>query len=280
MSKLLVFVISCLCILGPEPVHGWFSTDMERKSYQLPFECAREESATDTYVLRYDGSGSDRCGFLLPEPEGRRFVCADRINIDIPVGVLLQESVNPVENIDRLVAVNLRIQKLLDEYLAQTEKYEKMLEGLGIPYLENQVQQKGKNQSGSIDQKKVSEKRGRLKKSLINTVKYHQPVHSNKKENLQKSAAVLYNIKKREGGSGLNVSAGENPASGQMQEDLSRPQAGADPVGGYQSDELPWFFSFALSVFKYCMSHKTELVFWAGISFFLIFFAIAMKARQ
>ena len=272
-----LFVL-CVCLFCSETSFAWFAAGQENRLFQLPHSCVTDAEPTNTYVLHFNTPAEENCGALFPEPVERSAVYADRINIDVPVNLLFRETVNPAESIDRLISVDLRIQNILDEYLAQTRKYERLLKDLRIPYLEMDKQTQKERKKTKINPERVAAKRKDLKKELINTVQYSGPVQSNRMKQPNEYMVVLHKIKKqsekKEPGSLAKVKPDVGPKS------LHRPVSNPGDFTGYHSEDLPWFFSFALSVFQYGINHKTEIVFWATFSIFLIFFMIAVKVKQ
>ncbi|MFO7752503.1 MAG: hypothetical protein R6V41_05220 [Desulfobacteraceae bacterium] len=244
----------------------------------MPHECVTDAESTNTYVLNFNSSAAENCGAIFPEPVKPSFVYADRINIDVPVNLLFLETVNPVESIDRLISVDLRIQNILDEYLAQTRKYERLLNDLRIPYLEIGKAPQLKKKGAKIDPESVASRRKDLKKALINTVQYSGPGQLDSGKQHNDYIVALHKIKEQREKKTPDDTPGIKPDSGL--ESLSRPVSNPGDNTGYHNGQLPWFFSFVLSVFKYGISHKTEIVFWSVFSCFMIFFAIAVKVKQ
>lgn len=267
----------CVFLFCPETSSAWFAAGKEGRLFQLPHACGTDAEPTHTYVLHFNTPAFENCGAIFPEPAEPSFVYADRINIDVPVNLLFRETVNPVESIDRLISVDLRIQNILEEYLAQTRKYERLLKDLRIPYLEIDKPEKLQNKKEESNPQSVAARRKDLKKALINTVKYSGPAQPDNEKQPNDYMVALQKIKKQSKKKDSSPLPGINPDSGP--ESLSRPVSNPGDITGYHNEELPWFFSFVLSVFQYGISHKTEIVFWAVFSAFLIFFTIAVKGK-
>jgi len=262
----------------PMTCFSWFSGKMEARQPDLPRSCGSNVESSNTYVLHYNTTGARDCGLIFPKPVDPSFVYANHFDVDIPLNLLLQETMDPVETVDRMIAVNLRIQEILEEYLAQSKKSKRLLNDLRIPYLEKREAGAKKNTKETIDPKTFSDRKERLKARLINTVKYEERVRSSTGRNLQASGSLLYTSGKKKTGSGPDISEGPDPDL--IPDRVSRPSLMPLDVTAPYNEELPWFFSFVLSIFEYCMSHKSELVFWAVISVSGIFFTVALKVKQ
>jgi hypothetical protein len=208
-----------------------------------------------TYVLHYNTPGDGKESAISPDYRNNATVFADRIDIDIPLRILSKEAIDPEESLDRLLAANLRIQNILDEYLAFRKRTDLLLKDLRIPYLEKQ--EKG------IAKLAIAEKGGegeKLKRDIQNIIRHDVAYKRAHNEQAEQSVTALDQI--------TGVGAGEK--TGQRQENGNIANHGngsagyqklpGENMGKIYDNELPWIFRFILGILKYAYNNKLEIV--------------------
>jgi hypothetical protein len=274
----LVVLIFLVGFVFPNSALAWFSEDGKEDVIFSNSSISSDIFFSDTYVLLYNGVGQKRNLSIMPDSKSRFLVVADRIDIDIPLNVLSKNAIDPGESIDRLLAVNLRIKKILDEYERLDNRAELLLKDLGIPYLNRSVSQKRDWFTSSIQQQSVSAHKNKLKKDLANVVNSGQSYKVNQAANNQKTLAVLSRFKKEEQQSVSLTSV--DPQLPDHAPEIDRLQRTSHiSVTKRSNQDLPWVFSFFLKMFQYIIDHKVEVIIFIVLTLFFIAL-IPMKGRQ
>jgi len=256
-----LFVIVLVFCMIPTNGYGWFhhpkSSGLKENRDGLPvFKNKRPISnITKTYRLLQNRAKEEKTPILYPGLTGTG-VTAGTVNIDIPFDLLSKIAISPETSLDRQIAANLRLKRIIDEYLSLKKRNAQALEGLGIPYLEKHDAPK-KNKPDPVPEKIKAEKEarktmenviafsGRPRTALVNRQVVISQVAGPPKKNKQKI-----------------TSAGD--ISG------SRPSPGYPQKSSYQTaygsnTELPWLFSFALKLIRYVVHNKLEIFLWTAV---------------
>ncbi|PID78181.1 MAG: hypothetical protein CSB21_01775 [Deltaproteobacteria bacterium] len=115
-------------------VFSWYSPTKTEESYFID-KCSlyKKHFPASSYVIYNNDKSNINCNDLIPESK-KNFIVADRINLDIPLNLLLMESSILLENyLNRLLYVNLRIQKLVSEYDVFRKTSQNVLKNLKNP---------------------------------------------------------------------------------------------------------------------------------------------------
>ncbi len=256
MFKYTLLILSVFLLsLIPGRSYSWFSSSADSKNPGVIMDSSIPERSSRTYVLNYNTPGGGKEIAIFPDSGNNAAVFADRIDIDIPLSILSKEAIDPEEFLDRLLAANLRIQNILDEYLAFRRRTDLLLKDLRIPYLEKQDKVKPKFAiAGEVGEGK------KLKKDIENIIRHDAAYKRAHDEQVAQSVAVIDQIT-QVGAGGKKGLQQENGAIGNQITDSARYQKlPVQNMGKYNDNELPWIFRFILGILKYAYSNKMELL--------------------
>lgn len=272
----LIFFVCIAGFLFPGSSYAWFSEDSGETMPLLNQPISPDMRFSGTYVLLYNEDAQKKNLFLFPDFKSQHFLTVDRVNIDIPLDVLSKNAIDPGESIDRLLAVNLRIKKILDEYAKLDKRAEMLLKDIKNPYFDS-VNKKNQNIFASSNRKmSVSAGKKKLRKDLTNIIKNSQSYTMNITKNNQKTLTSLTRLTKMRQSfnpTTLTQPTGQSPEFDSLQEQSEVSQR------RHIDNELPWIFNFILKGIKYCIDHKVEMTLYALLVIFFISL-ISLKGRQ
>jgi len=211
--------------------------------------------SSKTYVLDYNTPNDDKEIAISPTSEKNAVVFADRIDIDIPLNILSKEAIDPEESLDRLLAANLRIQNILDEYLAFRKRTDLLLKDLRIPYLEKQDKSNAKL---AIAGKGVEG--GKLKRDIENIIRHNTAYKRAHNEQAEQSVAVIDQITRTGSGEKTGLQQKSGNIGNQIIGSASYQKSPGEKMGKTYDNELPWIFRFVLGILKYAYNNKLEIV--------------------
>ncbi|NWH05061.1 hypothetical protein [Desulfobacter latus] len=245
----------------PTNGYGWFhhpkSSDLKENRDGLPvFKDKRPIThITKTYNFLRNRTKEENTRILYSGPT-EKAVTAGSVNIDIPFDLLSKTAIFPETSLDRQIAANLRLKRIIDEYLSLKERNAQVLKGLGIPYLEK-YDDPEKNQPDSMPETIKAEKEAR--KTMENVLVFSEhfrtaPINQQ---------AVVFQVAGLPKKDRQKITPAGNISG-------SRPSPGYPEKSSYQTaygsnTELPWFFSFALKLIRYAVHNKLEILLWTAV---------------
>ncbi len=251
---LLILSVSLLCMI-PGRSYSWFSSSEDSKNSGFIVDTSIPDLSSRTYVLNYNTPGDGKKIAIFPDSGNNAVVFADRIDIDIPLSILSKEAIDPEESLDRLLAANLRIQNILDEYLSFRKRADLLLKDLRIPYLEKKDKVKtklaiaGKGGEGE-----------KLKKDIENIIRHDTAYKRAHDEQVDQSVAVIDQINQ----AGAGKKTGQQQENGNIGNQIAGSQSYQKLPGQnmdkYNDNKLPWIFRFVLGILKYAYNNKLEIV--------------------
>ena len=276
MFKYIIILLSVfLLFLVPDSSFSWFSQSENTKVPCFTMNFSKSDISSNIYVLHYNTSEDCENSGISLDWGNNTGLFAGRINIDIPFGILSKEAIDPEESFDRLLAANLRIQNLRDEYLAFRKRANMLLKDLRIPYLEKSIKTKspeiaiaGKVQEGE-----------KLQKEIENIVR-HGPGYNinNSEQDGQSIASINQPAQAGSGGNAFQQQGNEN-ASFQGQLSTGYQKLPGENIGTSHDSELPWIFRPVLKVFAYVSNNKQELLLWSSLLVLSVLLVILVVKR-
>jgi len=257
IRKPLCLIFLFFLIAMPTLVQGWF----DDQTHGRPFFTRKVITPTSSGTLAvFDdiACGSERV-LMQPNPF---FVPVDIVDLDISLPLLVTTPVSSMEALDRLMAANLRLKLLIEEYNALKKRAEQLLKSVSIPYLDSPW--------------------------MTFKVKGDNNLDDRRKDLDTRMAGVLFDVpggsKSQFSPGGLSPfgSAGRTPgAAGSplLPPKASMPGQNFDiapsthefipmvPGGG--SKDLPWIFATFFKAGSYCLAHRLEALIYGTILFFL-----------
>ncbi len=256
IKNITVSFIFFVILFSPDLLSAWFSEGGEAEMPYFKKPLASDTLYSDTYVLLHNRERQPREFFLFPDSKFNYYVVADSVSIDIPLDVLSRNAIDPGEYIDRLLTVNLRIKKILDEYSKLDKKIELFSNDYGVRF------QKGLNPTkrnwfvSSIRSPSVSAEKKKLSKNLSNALKSSQSYRVETKKNRQRSVAVLARLNKKEAS---NTITAPQPPIQATELEMQR-ESSTISMTKHIDDELPWIFNVVLEGIRYCINHKVQII--------------------
>jgi len=251
---ILILSIFLLCVI-PDRSYPWFSSTEGSKNPGFIRDASISDLSSRTYVLHYNTPGDSKEIAIFPDSGNNAAVFADRMDIDIPLSILSKEAINPEESLDRLLAANLRIQNILDEYLAFRKRTDLLLKDLRIPYLEKQNKV---NAKGSIAGKGGEGEK--LKKDIENIIRHDTDYKRAHHQQTEQSVAVIDQIIQTGAGARPEVQQGNGNIGNQITGSASYQKLPGENMGKAYDNELPCIFRFVLDILKYAYNNKLEIV--------------------
>ncbi len=122
-----------------------------------------DRSTQDNNILYlYDNFFSGSSENYLSKKKGS-FIFADQIKINIPMNILIQDSIYPENSIDRMMLANLRAKKLFDEYSELQKRARSVLQDNGVSGEKNDGK---KNSSHMAENLNIDEKNEAIRKTM------------------------------------------------------------------------------------------------------------------
>jgi len=273
------FLIFFMCLAGflfPDVSFAWFSEDGKEEMLFLNPSISSDISFSDTYVLPYNMVGQKRNSSITPDSKLRFCVVADRVNLDISLNILSKNAIDPSESIDRLLAVNLRIKNILDEYTKLSGRAELLLNDFSNSNLSILIPKKKNKSISSIQSQSVLDEKTDLKKKLANVVNNSLSNKVNLAENNQKTLIVLsrLGVKGRLVNSTSSFQTSDSaPAPGRQQK-----TSNINDLDRFEG-QPPWIVNFILKRINYCIDHKVAMISLVLLIFFFIAL-IPMRGRR
>ena len=249
-----------LCLI-PAKGYGWFyypktlDLKQDRDGLQAFKNKRTMPNITKTYSLLQNQKKKGNAPMLCPGPMGQG-VTAGTVNIDIPFDLLSKTAIFPETSLDRQIAANLRLKRIIDEYLSLKKRNAQVLEGLAIPYLEEKDTSK-KNRPDPVPERIKAEKEAR--KTMENVIVFSEgtrTIQVKRQEVVSQVAGALNEARQK------IISTGDVSTF--------RPSPGYPGKNFYQTTygsntELPWFLAFGVKLIRYAVHNKFDIFLWASI---------------
>jgi hypothetical protein len=244
---------------------GWYAENrIDDALFFLNCQKNNDELSSDRYAV-YENALNQKCMFPAPM-SSESSPLAGAININIPLSRLSKESVEPSKYLDRLIAVNLRIKNLVEEYEKIRKKADLLVKSDSPVFFS----EKHNAKSGLNDSKKKREihvLKEKLDKNLQNLVNFSP------KADLAASPVINGDVSKKE-----IKSLVHDYSSALSNQSRDRDSAFSSEKINVErslktSTELPWIFKFFIGILKFIRNYKYEILFlflFCGFSVFLI----------
>jgi hypothetical protein len=186
---------------------------------------------------------------------------AGELKVDIPFNLLSASVTNIQAQLDRRIAANLRLKNLLEQYLAQQKKNAEMLKDLSIPYLDTPPNTK-KAVSISDTEKLLSA--ASLKKKIAEELLFQGG--GKKRPTLQDNHDLQPAPAEKKDRGNLMSETEKDRRLNFKNDYLKSPGGNGTYHQTYGQDtELPWIFSFVLTLLRYISNNKFGILSWAAV---------------
>jgi len=201
---------------------------------------------------------NDINNFLIKRVDG--FISADQIEINIPLKILARDAIYPENSIDRMLLANLRIKKLISEYMELQKKARLILQNSEMPGMRT-LNNKGKGGKSNIESEKKKINKNLLSINRLSGLT-QDDISSNKAVFLKKYS----NLKNK------TSPLSENAATRIIDDNPDLVNAdtamGKQILTGKENSELPWIFSLFLKILNYIFNNRLEII------LYMIFIAV------
>lgn len=256
-----------LCLI-PAKGYGWYhhpkTLDVTQNRDGLPeFKDKRTvPGLTKTYRFLQNRGQKEKTPILYPDSEGAG-ISAGSINVDMPFDVLSKNVISPGISLDRQIAADLRLKRVMDEYRSLKKRNAEVLNGLGIPYLEKKDDFKINRPDSVAEKIKAEREAGNTLENVIVFSGGGGGAPVNQQTVVSQVTGALKKEKQNIALAGDISKFRPSPGySGQRVQTLGG-NSYQTASGG--NTELPWLFFFALKVIRYAVDNKLEIFLWAAV---------------
>jgi len=265
--KILLTGLIIIILMYPVSASAWFNKDGDGIAFQDNLKHKAMTYSNSYVILSNETPGIQQYHFILPDVKPRSYLVVDSIDMDIPLNLLSGNMIDPKEYIDRLLAVNMRITAILDEYSKLDKRAEAILKDLTIPYINNKNNKKRNLFLTSTEKPSVSSRKKNLKKHLAKVI-------NNNRSHKSFSNGYIhgkFNIIKQNSSKNRSTSNGSDK---DYQDQNSKPDRISGPpdmiISSRTDDELPRVFILLLDGLKYCFENKIKIIFYIVFLVFII----------
>lgn len=243
-----------------------------------------EAPTQDNIYHFYDNYNSSEEDFFLSKKK-RNFLSFDQLEINIPLRLLSKNLTSGDDAVDRMLATNLRIKLLMDEYNAIQKRAGRLMNrktGTFPPAIKSYSNRFSGNAPKNINSENIDHQRKSLTK-VMNSI--HRlggtSAHRPKSEN----PIILDTVVNLEGssnqgwknGTGINRPPQNRISSASDKKAYNRYGSGTSVSS--QDTKLPWIFEFFLKSFSYVMNNRIEIMLYA-LFIVLIGFMVSLKVQR
>lgn len=232
-----------------------------------------QSTQVNNMVYLYDNFSSNSSENHLTKKR-KGFIFADQIKINIPMNILIQDSIFPDNSIDRMMLANLRAKKVFDEYTELQKKARLIIQNNTLPV---EKKDEKKNPVPMDENMNIDEKNEAIQKTMshVNVLGFIlKEVESGQPPLIlehQSSVNDEFNSPTKNFSDSLSTgnteNAGRTVKTGQQ--DLSRKN----------NRELPWILNGLLKLLNYIVNNRLEIMLYM-IFITMVVFLISLKIKK
>lgn len=240
-----------------------------------------DQSTQDNNVLQlYDNfSYNDSKKIFIKKMDG--FICADQIEINIPLNILAMGAIYPENSIDRLLLANLRIKNLILEYEELQKRAQLLLQDSNMAGI-RKINDKATGNKEKKGMDNIESEKEKIDKKIFNINRLSRLV-----QNDTSSDEVIFfenysNMKNKTISSSENFSFfAESSGPGKNNSGLVKTQIdiGMQTLTKKENTELPWIFNLFLKILNYALNNRVEIILYM-IFIALIGYFISLQIKQ
>lgn len=277
MKRSLTFLAAVL-LFYPEVCNAFFlATDTPE---EIRIEHTTSVSSTqgnNTYHF-YDNDFYKEQDYLLAEQQSE-FLAFDTVDIDIPLNLLTRQPVSPQQAIDRILASNMRIRQIMQEFeLLRARAREMMLKERRINSIQNSDRTAKMDDQIAKDDFDIRKRRLVLKTRQVTDAGNAPKTRINSDVTVSNTYYYAAVPKDQEGQSkkvDLSRLPGDDPIFASGKTGYANPNYST----GKSQKELSWIFRVLLSIWHYIVNNRVELFLYSLI-FLIVGFFITLKVRK
>lgn len=257
-----IFFIMFLLLFSTN-VYSWYLYNNDNEVFCTSCQSNKSQEVTDSFVVYPNYLKTEHPGQLV-QNSLTNIPTALVLNADVSYRLLYNDSVKPDHSVDRLIAVNLKLKKLLDDYEKMKKNSKTLLGELKVPYLDDTENKTMKNNS-----EETSKINRRIESKISKTVS------GNRYGNLGSPGKLIYSYK-AEKNSYFKKSADKKERLSESFDYDIKPESFSRSVS--YNKELPWFFKMMVDVFKFCIKNRYEVILFGAV--FISFIVIAAVWKE
>lgn len=258
---LILFKFSCFCWHAENDINDAF--------FFLNCQKNKDELCSGSYAV-YENFHNEKC--LTPVlVSSRKIPLAGSVNIDIPLSRFSKEAVEPSQYLDRLIAVNLRIKNLMEEYEEIKKKAVVLLSMDSLHFFIEKNKEKLK--SPAINNKKeIYLSKTNIDKELKGIL------NSSPRADLIADSIINNNnsLKTEAKSFGYSYSSALENKYLEKEDFLENIKLDKSPV---INTEPPWIFTFFIGILKFIKTKKYEIFFFSVLAGLFLVFIIGRSER-
>lgn len=232
-----------------------------------------DHSTQDNYTFYlYDNffsRGSEN--YFIKKKEN--FIPIDQIRLNIPMTILIQDSIYPENSIDRMMLANLRAKKLSDEYTSLQKKARLILQNYVIPE-KKEHQQKSIPVDENIN---IHEKTEAIKRSMSHLIFLG---HISNNDELERNPMIFEHQSPINGD--INI-PGKNTSHISLSDNIENKGRNTDiSQAGFsrkESSDLSWNVNALLKFIGYIVNNRLEIMLYM-IFIIMIILLISLKLKK
>ncbi|OGR45834.1 MAG: hypothetical protein A3J80_13705 [Desulfobacula sp. RIFOXYB2_FULL_45_6] len=204
----------------------------------------------------------------------KNFIFIDEIKINVPMNMLIQDSIYPDNSIDRMMLANLRAKKLFDEYTDLQKKARLVIQDHMVP---GEKKDETKDSVSMDGNSSIDEKNEAIQKimSHVNVLGLH--IKGIESEQNPLALKHLSSVNDELNTSTENFS--DSVSTGKI-ENAERPiSTGPQVLSKTNHRDLPWILNGLLKLLNYIVSNRLEIMLYL-IFITMIVFLTALKIRK
>ena len=234
-----------------------------------------DQSTQGNVLYLYDNFVSDTSENYITKKK-ENFIFADQIKINLPMNILMQDSIYPENSIDRMMLANLRAKRLFDEYSELQKKVRSMLQGDMNP---GKKKDEKKSAGFSMDETaNIDEKFEAIQKTMSNI---YFLGHLSKEADSEQNQLIFEHL------SPMNRDMNEfnkNTPDIEFLNTTKDYEGDATAVSqkknlNKEHHKLPWVFSVLLKLLNFIISNKFEIMLYMLVMTIVIFL-ISFKIKN
>ena len=258
--------------------HAFAYFQVHRQSENLRVEHTTNQTSTqdnNTYLIYDNLFSNDSESFLVRNRDD--FIYFDKIDVDIPLRLLKKNLIFENDSVDRMMASNLRIKNLLNQYRGLNSRQRTLQQRANL----STTQSPGHNDpSFQQSAEQIEQQRRRIETILKNVRQYDI---SSAISRTNRDVIVLDSFENMAGQPG-EVTGYDNYIAGRTGEIAQGPSGLESPYRQKQvvnrgTENLPWIFTVALKVINYIMNNRIEIIVYT-MFVILAGFLISLKAQK
>jgi hypothetical protein len=204
----------------------------------------------------------------------RGFIFIDEIKINVPMNILIQDSIYPDNSIDRMMLANLRAKKLFDEYTDLQKKARLIIQDYMVT---GEKKDKTKNSVSMDEISSIDEKN----EAIQNIMSHANVLGLNIKGiETEENPLALKHLSSTNDEVNTTAENFSDSVSTEKIENTGRPlNTGPQVLSKTNHRDLPWILNGLLKLLNYIVSNRLEIMLYM-IFITMIAFLTALKIRK